>query len=557
MADPSAQLITKRADLAFNITERANAEVIWREIATFMLPNASSFIITGSRGQGGTGGITTTTRLFDGTAIRANRDLASAIDSTLTNSATQWAQIEFESEILKMDNGANGATQWLDDSVNKMFAAFADSNFNTEKASGYEMLTSMGSMALFQEGVDPTEIGKFAGFQFGNISINELAWSENRLGIVDTIYRRMQITAKQAFERFGDKVSEAIISDVEKNPDNLHDFIHCIAPRDPEDVDNVGIIIDELNRPFASVYIERRTKDFVEISGFYEFPVHVVRFNKSPNEQYGRGAGHIALPDTRTLNVGIELLLEATEMAIFPPVITNSEEEGGNQDYSARSFIYMDNPQDVRWFTPGSNLPLAQLSIERLVQQIRESFFLDKIMLPPRDSIGEMSAFETSKRVEEMQKSFGPITGRLEKEFLQPLTLNSFKMMLRTGAFDPIPDLVQQIMAGLIPGETSELKINFINTLSRSQRFEQMGNVRQWIASLQEISVATGSPNPMDRIDTDEVAKLTEEILGVPPKLVRTDKQLEEIREARAQEQQQQQDIDNLNKGADTASKLQ
>ena len=75
MADPSAQLITKRADLSFNITERANAEVIWREIATFMLPNASSFIITGSRGQGGTGGITTTTRLFDGTAIRANREL--------------------------------------------------------------------------------------------------------------------------------------------------------------------------------------------------------------------------------------------------------------------------------------------------------------------------------------------------------------------------------------------------------------------------------------------------------------------------------------------------
>jgi len=557
MADPTAQLITKRADLAFNITERANAEVIWREIATFMLPNASSFIITGSRGQGGTGGITTTTRLFDGTAIRANRDLASAIDSTLTNPATQWAQLEFESELLKMDTGPNGATQWLDDSTNKMFAALADSNFNTEKASGYEMLTAMGSMALFEEGVDPVETGKFEGFQFGNISINELAWSENRLGIVDTIYRRMQLTAKKAFERFGDQVSDAIKSDIEKNPDNLHDFIHCIFPRHIDDVDTKGIIVSGINRPFASVYIERRTKDYVEISGYYEFPVHVVRFNKSPNEQYGRGAGHIALPDTRTLNVAIELLLEATEMAIFPPILTQDESLGGSEDYSARSFVYMEDVNATKSFQLGSNLPLAQLSIERLVQQIRESFFLDKIMLPPRDSIGEMSAFETSKRVEEMQKSFGPITGRLEKEFLQPLTLNSFKMMLRGGGFDPIPDLVKQVLAGQIPGETSALKINFINTLSRSQRFEQMGNVRQWIATAQEISVATGSPNPMDRINTDQVMKLTEEVLGVPPKLVRTEKELQEIRDARAQEQQQQQDIDNLNKGADTASKLQ
>ena len=152
----------------------------------------------------------------------------------MTNPATQWAQIEFESKLLQNDRGPDGAAQWLDTSVKKMFTAFADSNFNTEKSAGYEMLTSMGSMALLQEGVEPNELGTFMGFQFKNVSINQLAWSENRLGIVDTVHRRIQLTAKQASERFGEEVSDVIKSDLTKNPDNLHDFLHSIFPRNIE-----------------------------------------------------------------------------------------------------------------------------------------------------------------------------------------------------------------------------------------------------------------------------------------------------------------------------------
>ena len=552
MPDPTAGQIVKRSDTAFSVDERANAEILWREIAAFMLPNASDFITSGSYGQGGTGGLKTTERIFDGTAILANRDLASAIDSTLTNPATQWASTEFESAELNRESGPDGAAAWLQKSTEKMFEAFNQSNFNIEKTAGYKMLTSMGQMILLQESSHFNEDGRFTGFQFKNIPVNELAWSENSSGFVDTVYRRLQITAKQAFERFGDKVSDRIKTDVERNPDVRHDFIHAVFPRNKEDIDTQSIIVAGANRPFVSAYIERRSKQFTELSGFYEFPMYVARFEKGPNEGYGRGAGHVAMPDTRTLNALIELVFEAAEMGIFPPIITNAENVPSGVDFSARSVVNVDDIDALRPLHLQTQVNLAQLNIERLESQINRAFFLDKIQLPPRENTGEMSAFEVAKRLEEMNKAFGPTLSILEKEYLQPLILRSFNSMLRGGAFDPIPPSVKEEMAR----GAGQFKIIYLNTLARAQKFEQIANIRQYVASAQELAVATGSPEPLDRIDTDEIMKINEEVLGIPKQIILSDKAIAQIRESRAQQQEQQQSIDNTLKAADAASKI-
>lgn len=553
MSHLTSKQVISRSDRAFNTTERANAEVAWREIATFMLPNLSAFMITGSQGQGGTGGIDTTVRVFDGTAIMATRDLASAIDSTLTNPATQWAELEFEDEELKSDTGTDGAVEWLQDSTKKMFKALNKSNFNTEKASAYPMLVSMGTMALFLEDVGHNDAGRFNGFQFDSVSINELAWSENRLGIVDTVYHRVQLTAKKAVERFGAKVSDRIMNDADNKPSTLHNFLHAIFPRDEEDIDSISIVVAGENRAFASVYIERSTGNFMEVSGYDEFPMFIVRFDKGPNEEIGRGSGHVALSDTRTLNTSVELLLEAAEVGMFPPLITEAENVPGGTDFSARSIITVDDIDKLMQYQVGTNLNFSQITVDRLVTAIERAFFLDKIRLPPRDEIGEMSAFETAKRVEEMQKAFGPTITRLGDEYLDPCILRSFRLMLRGGAFDPIPEIVKDSMR---LGRDS-LKINYVNSLARSQKFEQLTNVRQLVEVAQALAVATGSPEPLDRIDTDEVMKLNEEVLGVPRKIIRSDKDIKQIRDARNEANQKAQETDQLIKGADAASKLQ
>ena len=70
------------------------------------------------------------------------------------------------------------------------------------------------------------------------------------------------------------------------------------------------------------------------------------------------------------------------------------------------------------------------------------------------------------------------------------------------------------------------------------------------------MAVATGSPNPLDRIDTDEIMKINEEVLGVPSQIIRSDKVIQQIRKDRAEQQEEQQAIDNALKAADAASKV-
>lgn len=553
MTDPTAKQLVDRSERAFSGTERVNAEDLWRRLFNHILPNDSAFSNTGSFGLVGTTGQKTTNRIFDGTAGRANRDLASFIDATLTNSATQWGTLEFDDEELQKDPGPDGAPAWLKRSTTQMFDALSNSNFNTEKASAYSYVTALGNMAIMHESLDRSETGKFNGFHFKNIGITSLAWVENRIGVVDTVYRRMNISAKEAVERFGKKnLSDNIVRDFENNETILHLFIHAIFPREIEDIDLVGVVISEKNRPFGSIYIEDRTKNIVEVSGYYEFPMYIARFHTGPEESIGRGPGHVALPDSLSLNAAIELLLEAGEVAIWPPVITNDEQVVHNSDFGAKKFIFTDDP-NLRPYNPGTNINLTQLELQRLQLAIEKAFFLDKITLPPRDQTGEMSAFEIAKRLEQMQ-SLGPPHGMLDRDFMNPLMLRSFKIMLRGGAFDPIPQIVKDSLVNIEKGVG--IKIKYVNTLERSRKLEQLSNIRQWIAAGSELSAATGSPDPMDRMNKDKIMALFEEVLGVSNELVVKNGDLKKIRDARAEQQQEAAQTDQAAKAADAVSKL-
>ncbi len=553
MTDPTAQQIRQRSDQAFSATERVNAEVLWRQNATFMIPNQSAFLLTGSFGLGGTPQFKTTQRIFDSTAVQANLDLAAALDSALTNPVITWASAEFKEEILKNDTGPDGSAQWLTDSIDKMFFHFQESNFNIIKVSAYEMLCALGTMIISHEELPPGKDARFGGFQFENVSVSDCAWAENSLGVVDQIYRRIQLTAKQAADRFGiDIVSTQIQSDLVKNQQNLHDIIQGVFPREPQDVDTISVVPDELARKFGSIIIDRQTNKTVEETGYHHFPYYVVRFATGPKEQIGRGPGHVAFPSVATLNMSQELLLQAAEIGLMPPMITSDESVMAADDFGAGSRIYVDDTESVKFPFPPVNINLTQFNFESLETSIKKAFFLDKIQFGA-DQEKDMTAFEIGKLTEQMEKAFGPTIARLSREFLDPLVKASFYMDLRAGGFGELPPLLREFIA---KNGIPELKITYINELARSQRFQMLTNIRQYVGTAQELAQATGSPDPIDRIDTDEIMKIAEDVLGVPKSIIRSDKEIKQIRDSRAEQQAEAQQTENLLKTGDAVSKL-
>jgi hypothetical protein len=203
--------------------------------------------------------------------------------------------------------------------------------------------------------------------------------------------------------------------------------------------------------------------------------------------------------------------------------------------------------RSIEPFNFNINLQAAFAGMEESKALITKIFFLDKLILPPRTETGEMTAFEVSARIEQMQRVLGPTLSRLNSEFLTPLIARAFKMLLRAGALPEMPDVLKE--------RGVDIEIVFINQLAKAQQFDDIQNIQQWVQSV--ALLAQIKPEAIDHIDADGIVKHIAKIQNIPEVAITDDKAIREAREQRAQQQQAAMMLEATNKAADTASKMQ
>lgn len=549
--DSNIDKLLKRVDSAFSSSERSNNEMLWDELSEFMLNNQHSFFKTNAASTtdisnliSSSAGQRKTRRLYDSTALQAVQDLASAFQSTLTNPATIWSKLRYQDDRLNNDEEA---IQWLEQVNKKIHLELAESNFDTEISKSYQSLVALNNMAFFQE-ADTDENGIFQGFRFTSLHLSQMAWSENKDGIVDTLYRKFTMTARQAFEKWGMAVSDKMLKILNENPDKELDFVHVIFPRDKEEVklNDVGLAAG-VNRPFASIYIDLTHKHKLEESGYYEFPVHVTRWSLAPGEKYGRGPSLYALPNVRTINKLMEEYLIAVARDNNPPVLVSSRDVMGNLNLGPKGLSVVRDVNGVRELVSSARMDRVFDVLNRLETSIKSIFFIDKLQpLGTLEKKERMSQFEVTKRLEEMQSVLGPVLSRLNSEFLQPLVIRAFKILLRSNSLPPIPDIIREL--GL------DIEIVFVNQLARSQQIQDVTTIQQWVQNMGQL--AQIDPSVLDNINSDGIAKHSAQILGVPEIAIRNADEVESMRKQRAEAEQQMMEMQQAQQGAEIASKL-
>jgi hypothetical protein len=187
--------------------------------------------------------------------------------------------------------------------------------------------------------------------------------------------------------------------------------------------------------------------------------------------------------------------------------------------------------------------------MQDLRMRIRSVFLLDKLLLPPRDQIGEMTAYETAQRVQEMQRILGPTFSRLNDELLNPIVKRVFNIMDREGAFKPKPAVVREAMAN----GSGTLKVEYLNPLARAQKIEELTSIQQY--GQFGAGIAQFKPEAIDYFQGDEAMKIAGKQLGVPEKIITSEEEVQQIRENRAQQQQQQQQLEQAVMAADVQAK--
>jgi hypothetical protein len=489
------------------LQRRASYEQKWQNLAHLMRPSRASIR------WHYTPGTPRTQQLFDGTALQAAHDLASALSGSFTSTEFQFFGLKMRYQPLNED----WETQmWLEEVAQRMFLALQQSNFGSESNQLYQDLVVFGTGCMWMES-KIADTGGFGGLQFRTMPIGKYVLSEEFDGSIKTLSREFSLPAHAVATQWPGRASEKVKHLLERSPDEMVAILHTMQP-----------LRDNTNdrQQFESRYFEKDSKQELAGAAYRNFRYLVPRWDKASDEEYGSGQGDVAYPDTASLNRAVEMRFKQWAKAIDPPILTVDDGVIGKLRMTAGTRTVVRNLDAVREFQTSAKFDVANFAEEQLRQMIRNAFFADQIQLPNKPY---MTAFEIQSLLEIMQRRLGPQLGRLKEEYARPLLTFVFEEMWQGGEIPPPPALVQQAQAqGL-----ATIDVEYESPLTRVQRTSTVTAIERTLQVAGPLAAA--APDVTDNLDTDETFRTMAETNGVPSKLLRSLDAREKIRAARQQ----------------------
>lgn len=496
-----------------NKSERAPFTDHWRECCLYTYPQLAQMWNGTSIAQKDTGA-SDRAKLLDSTGTDAARTLASTLVSGMTPANAQWLELR-PAGIEKQDSVAH----YLSEVSEVLWRNIHASNFDAEVFPSMLDFVNVGSFVLF---IDINRAK--GGFHFEQWPTNECYWSSSTGGTVDTLSREYSLTAAEAFQHFGDAAGQDVKDAVQKDPGRKFNYLHVILPRQ---VYMIGGVTSK-NMPFASVYIEQTGKRIVRESGFNEFPCVVPRCTRIPGTAYATGVTSDALPDIKELNHLKRMEKAATELAVSGMWI--AEDDGVLNPYTVKvgpkKIIVANSVDSMKPLLTGADFKVAFTTEANLQAQIRRVMMADQLLM---QGSSNMTATEVNERMNLIRQQLGPIYGRLQAEFLNPLVERCFMLMMRAGVFDAPPDELND----------TEFHVHYDSPLARAQRLNEATAIQSSLGFLTNLQPAI--PDILDNIDTDAAARELLETMGVPATVARSADDVAALRQRKADMAAQQQ----------------
>jgi hypothetical protein len=346
--------------------------------------------------------------------------------------------------------------------------------------------------------------------RYRSVHISEVCIAENAHGLVDTVFRKALLTARQALERFGAEVlPEKIVDDARERPDALHEFLHVVLPNDAPD----RMAWNYRGMRFSSVYLCLLSREIVSEGGFRTFPYAVGRYVTGPKEIWGRSPAMTVLPEIKMVQEMTKTILKAGQKALDPPLLL--QEDGALSAFDLRpgalNFGGVDdagNPT-VQALEFKGDIAIGDEMIERRQKAINEAFLVtltQVLVATPR-----MTAAEALLRSQEKARLLAPTMGRQQSEFLGPMVERELDLLDQMGWLPPMPDALKAA-GGLVD-------VDYTSPLNKAQRAEEgLAIVR---AIQNATTLAQVDPTIMFHFDGDAIVRELAEINGMPAKLLR------------------------------------
>jgi hypothetical protein len=286
--------------------------------------------------------------------------------------------------------------------------------------------------------------------------------------MVDKVYRRMRMKAESISQQWKDaEFPTEVAQRIATKPTDEIELLEATV-YDPDRGDWCYHVIDKVSK---EELVYRRMKSS---------PWIISRYSKIAGEIYGRGPLLTALPDIKTLNKTLELVLKNASLAISG--VYTAADDG------------VLNPQTVK-LVPGAIIPVARnggpqgeslkplaragdFNVSQIViQDLRANIkrvLLDE-SLPP-DNMSARSATEVVERMKELAQNLGSAFGRLINETMVPLVARILSVMDERGLID-LPLQVNGL----------EVKVSPVAPLAMAQNMEEINNIMQFMQITQTL----------------------------------------------------------------------
>lgn len=523
------------------LNERSNFDWRWEDMAPLVAPSRIGITTRNTGGEKQTLGV------YDSTTMQAAEMMAMFIAGHIINPSQQWFGLEHSNPAANL---VDEIREWNEECRDRFFKRLSASMFYAE---GPESLIDYGGFGTgcltIEEAPMPGNrtIRGFRGFRFCAQKIGRYVISEGADGMVDTLMYEFEITARVAYDNWGNECSEAVCKASDGEPDRLVKMVHAIYPRPSGEQ---STYTGNKGMPWVSCWIEYNSKKIVKESGYRMFPAAVPRYQKTPNEVYGRGRGDIAFPDASTLNTAKRMGLEDWALKIRPPVMQAGDAvmgtlrlvPGGPTRVNSHGRPIRD--VIMPWET-GSHPEVSQIKEEELRRTIREIFFVDSIRQLMETHKSEMTALEFAKKMELLFRIMGPVYGRMEWEFLYRMIDVGWDIMFHAKEFSPPPPSIQQF--------GGEINITFKNPIALAQK---SGDAEALLLTVNDLApMAQIFPAMWDPFDPDKIAMGIGEVRGVPAKWMRSQKEIAALRAERLKHDQAQLQMAQVGQAAEAAGK--
>lgn len=544
-------MTTKREELNALISElrqeRESYIPHWQDINRYVRPRSAKFVITnGNRGD------KRNQNIINNTATLASETLASGLMSGVTSPARPWFKLSTGD--VNLDQ-LDSVKEWLHKVSIAMHEVFGKSNLYTELPLIYADLGDYSISALSALEDDDAVV------HFSHMPIGSYSIATDAKGRVNTIVREYQMTVRQMVGEFGrENCSPAVQAAYDNNQLGAwFEVAHIVF----ENKDYKPGKIGGKFKKFKSIYMERggasRSESsitgFLRESGFDEFPVMVPRWSVTGEDPYGNSPGMNALGDIKALQLLEKRAAQLVDKGTNPPMAAPSSLRNQRASLLPGDVTYVDVNQGQQGFAPVYEPnPQWLAGLERKIQQheqrIRRAYFEDLfLMLSNMDGVQPRNQLEIAERKEEKLLQLGPVMDRLNDELFDRLIDRTFAIMVKRSKPDWDAGL-----PGLLPMPPQEiqnatLKVEYTSIMAQAMKKVGLGDIERFAGFIGNI--AQGDPSVLDRWNLDETAKEYHSGIGLAPKIIRTDEEVQAIRESRAQQQQAAQQMEMAKMGTE------